>query len=464
MKTRKTIVGAIDPEALAFTVGKDPVLDLALLEADCLGTAAHVAMLSNLPLKPRLFTANERRKTMAELIRIMRAGRRGAFAIRAEDQDVHLAVERVLTARLGDLGKRVHTARSRNDQVAVDLRLFAKMRLLDIMDAALDLTGALTDFAERHARLPMVGRTHLQPAMPSSVGLWAASFAEGLLDDLILLQAAYEFNDRNPLGSAAGYGAPLPLDRRATAAALGFREAVGNVLHAAAARGKCEAVVLSALAQTMLTLSRLAEDTILYAMPEFGYFSLPRDCTTGSSIMPQKNNPDIYELVRAKAGRVLGDATAAAVIVKGLPNGYNRDLQETKEPFMNGLETVHACLRVLAFATPRLHAHGDALARAFTPDVFATDRVLDLVRQGESFRNAYNRVKARIGETVAADPGAAIRSRPSLRDPGIRAARRRATALRRKVARQRARFHGALTRLLGMPYPALAPTGRGSNQ
>ncbi len=456
MNKKKTIVGTISPEVLSFTVGRDPFLDRALLEADCLGTAAHVTMLSKLPLRPRLFSADERRRVVAELIRIMRVGRRGAFDIGEADQDVHLAVERVLTARLGDLGKRVHTARSRNDQVATDLRLFAKMRLFDIMDEALALIDALTDLAVKHARTPMVGRTHLQPAMPSSVGLWAASHAESLLDDLTLIRAAYDVNDRNPLGSAAGYGVPLPLDRDATTASLGFREPIRNVLYAASARGKCESAILSALAQAMLSLSRLAEDMTLFTMPEFGYFSLPRACSTGSSIMPQKNNPDIYELVRAKAGRVLGCATAASAIVKGLPCGYNRDLQEIKEVFMDGLETARACLNILAFTTPKLKVHPEALARGFTPEVFATDRVLDRVRKGESFRTAYDHVKATLGDTAEMDPAASVQTRPCLIDPGFDAMSERARTVSQFVIGERRRFHAALTKLLGVPYPKLA--------
>jgi argininosuccinate lyase len=455
MSHKKTIVGRIHPAVLAFTVGKDPVLDLALLEADCLGTAAHVAMLAKLPLRPRLFPPAQRRQVTDALLRIMRRGSRGAFRIRSADQDVHLAVERVLTAQLGDLGRRVHTARSRNDQVATDLRLYGKMRMLDIFDESLALIDALLDMARRHVATPMVGRTHLQPAMPSSAGLWFASYAEGLLDDADLLKAAFEMNDRNPLGSAAGYGVPLALDRDATTAALGFREPIRNVLYAATARGKCESAILSALAQTMLTLSRMAEDMTLFCMPEFGYFALPRECSTGSSIMPQKNNPDVYELVRAKAGRVLGCATAATSMVKGLPGGYNRDLQEIKEAYMVGLDTTCDCLRILAFTTPRLEVRAAAMLRGFTPDVFATDRVLERVQQGESFRNAYDHVKARLGELADAEAATEVCRRPCLADPGLREAAARAAELRTFARERRARLHAALAKLLGTAYPDL---------
>jgi argininosuccinate lyase len=215
------MVGNINEEVLAFTVGKDPVLDMALAEADCIGSAAHATMLARMPLQPRLFSRQELDRILNELVAIIRKIRANRFEITAADQDVHLAVERMLTARLGALGKRIHTTRSRNDQVAVDLRLYGKTQYLHTMDEAITLAQTLLAFARRHAKVPMVGRTHMQPAMPSSVGVWASAYAESLLDDLGLQLAAYELNDRNPLGSAAGYGVPLPVDRQLTTRLLG---------------------------------------------------------------------------------------------------------------------------------------------------------------------------------------------------------------------------------------------------
>jgi argininosuccinate lyase len=354
------------------------------------------------------------------------------------------------------VGRRIHVGRSRNDQVAVDLRLYAKGQLLDAMDEAAVLAAVLAEFAARHAEWPMVGRTHMQPAMPSSVGCWASSFAESLLDDLALLRGAYEINDQCPLGSAAGYGVPLPIDRRFVSDLLGFARPTHNVIYAGQARGKIEAVVLSALGQAMLTLSRLAQDLILYGMPEFGYFRFPPQFGTGSSIMPQKNNPDVLELVRARAARVLACGAAVQEILRAAPSGYNRDLQETKEPFFEGLATTRACLRVLAPLVAETRVDAKALAAGFTPAVFATDRALDLVARGLPFRDAYDRVKARLGELEGADPAAAVRRKTHLGAPAgvdYGALRSRIAAARAWVVRHRTAFHAALSRLLGVAYP-----------
>jgi len=409
-----TVVGLIDPDVLAFTVGKDPLLDLELAEWDCLGSAAHVTMLTRMAVKPRLFSLEERDAVVVELGRIAEAARRREFVITEADQDVHLAVERTLTERLGDLGRRIHTGRSRNDQVAVDLRLYGREQLLGVIGEALTLTERLLRFAKRHRVVPMVGRTHLQPAMPSSVGLWASGFAEGLLDDLIPLWAAYDITNRNPLGSAAGYGVPLPIDRGLTTRLLGFAVPIHNVVYASNARGKCESISLAALANVMLTLSRLAEDLVLYAMPEFGYFEIPREFCTGSSIMPQKYNPDVCELIRAKAARVVGASTAASMILKALPGGYNRDLQETKELYLEGFQTTRASLRILARLVDGLKPRPDRLRAAFTPDVFATDRALELVAGGMSFRDAYHQVRDHLEELRMMDPDAALAAKTHL--------------------------------------------------
>ena len=405
---RKTTVGEVDADVLAYTAGQDRVLDLALVEADCFGTAAHVTMLSRMPLQPPPLTPQDARAVIAELRRIMADAAAGRFVITLEDQDVHLAVERRLTEKLGALGKRVHVCRSRNDQVAVDLRLFAKDRLLAAMAAAAALALALNKFARRHARVPMVGRTHMQPAMPSSVGLWAAAWAESLLDDLALLRTAYDLNNQCPLGSAASYGVPLPIDRHLVSDLLGFARPVANVLHANQARGKLEAIILSALGQAMLTLSRLAQDLILFSMPEFGYFHLPAEFTTGSSIMPQKRNPDVLELLRAKAAKVLAAANLVAEIVRAAPSGYNRDLQEAKAPFMEGFDLTISSLQIMAPLVAGLRVDAAALRHGFTPDVFATDRALELVAKGMPFRDAYNEVKNNLQQLAGYSPDEAL--------------------------------------------------------
>jgi argininosuccinate lyase len=388
---------------------------------------------------------------IAELRRIAADAAAGRFRITLADQDVHLAIERRLTAKLGDLGKRVHTCRSRNDQVAVDLRLFAKARLLAAAAAAAELARAWIVFARQHAHVPMAGRTHMQPAMPSSVGLWASAWAESLLDDLGLLRAVYDLNNQCPLGAAASYGVPMPIDRQFVSDLLGFARPVHNVLHAVQARGQVEAAILSALGQVMLTLSRLAQDLILFSMPEFGYFRLPAAFTTGSSIMPQKRNPDVLELLRAKAAKVLAQAGLAAEIVRASPSGYNRDVQEIKEPFFAGIEATVSSLRILRPLVADLEVDGDALRRAFGPEIFATDRALELVAQGMPFRDAYHEVKANLQQLASKKPDEALAAKCHLGAPmglDFNALERRAQTEAAWAAQETARHRAGCDKLL----------------
>ena len=403
-----TTVGNIDDEILAFTAGKDLVLDLQLAEADCIGSAAHVTMLSRMPVQPPVLTPDEAAAVRAELAKVLERVRAGDFEIVPADQDVHLAVERTLTEILGDLGKKIHTGRSRNDQVAVDLRLFGKQRLLDLMEDTALLATALTTFGEKHVKLPMVGRTHMQPAMPSSVGLWATSHAEAVLEDLESLRHVFTLNDQCPLGAAAGYGVPLPIDRQLTSDLLGFARPIHNVSHAINARGKLEYQILQAMGQLMITVSRIAQDLMLYTLPEFGYFRIPKAFGTGSSIMPNKNNPDVLELLRSKAALVLGHGQAVGMILHAAPGGYNRDLQDTKEPFLEGLAITRASVRILARCVEGLDVNPERLRNAFDGGVFATDAALAKVAEGMPFRDAYHYVKAHLDELDQADPDEAI--------------------------------------------------------
>ena len=497
-KNAKTVVGAIDPDVLAFTVGQDPVLDLRLAEWDCYGTAAHVTMLSRMKVSPKLFSQEECAAVLRELARIRDAARAGRFRITEEDQDCHLAIERTLTERLGDLGKRVHTGRSRNDQSATAIRLFVRdqlqgtaAELLDLAQALVvfgkkihtgrsrndqvavdvrlhikdqlhsltaelaDLASALVAFGRAHDRVPMVGRTHLQPAMPSSVATWAGAYAEELLcSDVPFLATACDCADRCPLGSAASYGVPLPIDRELTARLLGFRGPVANVLAAGNSRGKVEAETCAALAQVMVTLSRLAQDLILFSMPEFGYFSLPKEFCTGSSIMPQKYNPDVCELVRSKAAQVCGLSATANAILVGMPGGYNRDLQDTKKIVMEALDTTRASLRILARLVGGLKAHPDRLRAAFAePGVFATDRALELVAGGMPWRDAYHQVRDHLEDLRGMDPDEAIAKKRHLGAPGaigpaLAALGALVRTLRADNRAVRARIDRALRRLL----------------
>ena len=415
---KKTITDrTIDADVLAYTVGDDPVLDLALVKWDCMGTAAHVTMLSEMKgLRRPVVTKAEAAKVRRELGRIVALAEKGRFRILTEDQDVHMAVERMLTERLGDLGKKIHTGRSRNDQVAVDVRLHMKDEILRAESEAVALADALRYFGRKSGAVPLVGRTHLQPAMPSTVEMWATGHAEMVLDQLENLEAAYRLADLNPLGSAAGYGVPLPLDRRRTTELLGFSRTIHNCFGASMARGECEASLLSALAQMMAVLSRLAEDTILFSMPEFAYFKLPREYCTGSSIMPQKFNPDVLELVRSKAAQVLGLQTAALSLLHAMPGGYNRDLQDCKWLYMKGLDIARTTLRILAKVVKGLKVDAAKCRAAFSPGVFATDVALRKVAEGTPWRDAYHDVRdqfaalydGRPAEVAAIDPDDAV--------------------------------------------------------
>jgi len=366
-----------------------------------------------------------------------------------------LAVERTLTARLGDLGKKIHTCRSRNDQVAVDLRLYAKEQLLSTLEEAAALVDALVEFGRKHEAVPMVGRTHMQPGMPSSVGLWATAHAESLLDDCYSLLNAFDLNDQCPLGSAASYGVPLPIDRQLTSDLLGFSRPTHNVLYANNGRGKMESIVLGAMSQVMLTLSRLAQDFMLFTMPEFDYFKLPVEFCTGSSIMPQKQNPDVCELVRAKASRVKAAELGVYDLIKGSPTGYNRDLQEAKELFMEGIATTRSCLRILAPMVEAVQVNEQKLIAGFSPDVFATDRALELVGEGMPFRDAYHYVKENLQELEQIDPVQAIQLKTHLGAPlGLDwdYFHARSDAVLESVQDERDRFNTAVAALLGVDF------------
>ena len=410
-KTEKTITGSVDPDVLEFTVGDDPILDRELVKWDAAGTSAHVTMLSRMKMPkgvPPVVTPAEAAKVRRELAKVVKEFAAGKFEIRESDQDVHMAVERRLTETLGDLGKKIHTGRSRNDQVAVDVRLHIKDQILAIEEEVAALASSLCAFGKRHSLVPLVGRTHLQPAMPSSVGVWASGHAEMILDQVANLEAAYRMNDLCPLGSAAGYGVPLPLDRRLTSDLLGFDRPLHNVFGASMARGEDETALLSALAQLMAVISRLAQDLIIFSMPEFAYFKLPREYCTGSSIMPQKYNPDVLELVRAKAATVLGLQVAALSQLHAMPGGYNRDLQDSKGLYMKGISVTRTTLRIMAKMVEGISIDEEKLRAGFIPGVFATDAALRQVAAGVPWREAYHDVRDHLERLETEDADSAV--------------------------------------------------------
>jgi len=382
----------LDSAMANYTTGDDRQWDQRLLRWDIIGTVGHIAGLTEVGL----LTTEEVATLAAELSQTLAAADAGLFRVTEDDEDAHSALEHRLVDRLGELGEKVHTGRSRNDQVMAALRLYLKSALLEIETAVITTARSLLAFGHRHKRVVMPGFTHIRRAMPSSAGLWAAGYAEVLLDNLGLVNAAYDLVDRGPLGSAAGYGVPLALDRRAVSDSLGFASPQFAVTAVQLSRGKLEATVLCALWAVARDLAALAWDVVLFSADEYGYFVLPTELATGSSIMPQKKNPDVFELTRGRAGVVAGLATQAMAVAGSLPGGYHRDMQLTKGPMMEGIDTVHAMLVMVAGALPKLGVDTEKCAAAVSGDLLATDEVYRRVREGVPFRTAYREVASEI--------------------------------------------------------------------
>lgn len=396
----------INKEIEKFTVGNDYILDKKLLKWDIAGSIAHAVMLN----KIKVLSNNELGKIKKALKDILKI----KFEIKQEDEDVHTSVESHLTKKLGDLGKKLHTARSRNDQILLDTRLYSKAQLLGIKESLLALIKSLLNLAEKNKLVPMPGYTHTQKAMPSSVGLWAGAFLESLLDDLKLLDCAYELNNQSPLGSAAGYGVSLDVDRQLVADLLGFKKVQNNVLYCSNSRGKTESVILNALTHIMLDLGKLSTDLILFSTPEFGFFSLPAELTTGSSIMPQKKNPDVLELIRAKASLVQSYQFAIENVIKNQFSGYNRDYQLTKEPLIKGIETVKASINIMKLTINKLKVNKEKCIKACSPEIYATDKAIELVKKGMPFRDAYQKIGLNLKSLKKENPIANIKNKKHL--------------------------------------------------
>ena len=435
-----------------FTVGRDYLLDRRLIAADAVASIAHARML----VKIGILTGDEADGLTGALAEIAAEGEAGRFDVPRSDEDGHTAIEARLTERLGDLGKKIHTGRSRHDQVLAATRLYAREAILQVRAALHETAGTLLDFARRESETPMPGRTHLQPAMPSTVGLWGASYAELLLDDDLLLGTAYELLNRSPLGAAAGYGVPLPLDRELVSDLLGFKSVHHNVIAVNNSRGKSESVLIDALDQVGLSLGRFAEDLILFSMPEFGYFTLPQELCSGSSIMPQKRNPDGMELVRGKAGVLSALSVWTKNVVRGLPSGYNRDVQETKEPMMRALDMTLEMLTVVQRTAVSVSVNRERLAQSFGPELLATDEVFKRVQSGTSFRDAYREVAGDLENLSRnpADPAEVIRRRTSTGTPGnpdLELVRGELAQRRAELDTEQARVSEAIAGLVGRP-------------
>ena len=375
-----------------FTVGRDREMDLYLARYDVLGSMAHITMLESIGLLEK----QELDVLLRELRDIYGQCERGAFVIEDGVEDVHSQVELMLTRRLGDVGKKIHSGRSRNDQVLVDLKLFIRAELKEVTLLVKQLFDALQARSEETKDVLMPGYTHLQVAMPSSFGLWFGAHAESLCDDMLMLQAAYRLANRNPLGSAAGYGSSFPLDRQMTTALLGFEEMAYNVVYAQMGRGKTERNVAFALASVAGTLSKLAYDACLFNSQNFGFVKLPKECTTGSSIMPHKKNPDVFELIRAKSNKLQALPQQVTLIMNNLPTGYFRDLQTIKEVFLPAFDELKDCLRMATYIVERIEVNRHILDNPIYDPMFSVEEVNRLAASGVPFRDAYRQVGLQI--------------------------------------------------------------------
>ncbi len=371
-----------------FTVGRDRELDLYLAESDVLGSMAHITMLQSIGL----LTSEELQTLLAELRRILADIRAGKFTIEEGVEDVHSEVELLLTRRLGDVGKKIHSGRSRNDQVLVDLKLWTRRQLREVVELVKALFDELQVQSERYKDILMPGYTHLQVAMPSSFGLWFGAYAESLADDMLFLQAAYRLVNRNPLGSAAGYGSSFPLDRQMTTDLLGFDSMDYNVVYAQMGRGKMERNVGFAIASVAGTISKLAFDACMFNSQNFGFVKLPDECTTGSSIMPHKKNPDVFELTRAKCNKLQALPQQVTLIMNNLPCGYFRDLQIIKEVFLPAFGELKDCLRMTTYIIERIRVNEHILDDPRYDLMFSVEEVNRLAASGMPFRDAYRKV------------------------------------------------------------------------
>ena len=379
----------MDARIEAFTTGNDPVLDQELIPFDCIASIAHVTMLREIGI----LNPDETEKLVAALNDVISLHGSGQFRIRPDQEDGHTAIEEFLTNRLGDAGKKVHTGRSRNDQVLTAVRLFEKFAVEELMQLAENMAASLRLFAEANAGLPLPGYTHTRKAMPFSVKDWAMAFHDALKDDVKMLGMTHELIDQNPLGTGAGYGVPLPLDRQSTTDLLGFGRIMENPMYAQNSRGKFESRILNDCLMILYDLNKWASDIIFFTLPDLGYFNLDPSMVTGSSIMPHKQNPDVLELIRASYHQVAGYEYQLRMIPVNLISGYHRDLQYTKKPLMKGLKICRDVLGVSQVVLKGLTANKDNLNKAMTPELLSVQKVMDLVNSGMPFRDAYRQIK-----------------------------------------------------------------------
>jgi argininosuccinate lyase len=392
MKLWDKIVSDTDKEIERFTVGLDPEFDLMLAKYDVQGSMAHVKMLESV----KMLNAEEARSIQKELETIAEEINLGSFRIEAGVEDVHSQIELNLTRKIGDAGKKIHSGRSRNDQVAVDIKLFLRAEIIEIKSELKKLFDLLILQSNDHRNDLLPGYTHLQIAMPSSFGLWFSAYAESLIDDLEILAASFQVVNKNPLGSGAGYGSSLPINRKMTTELLGFNSLHYNVVYAQMSRGKTEKLVSYGLSAIAATLSRLAMDCCLYMNQNFGFISFPDELTTGSSIMPHKKNPDVFELIRARCNRIQSVPNELTLLINNLPSGYHRDMQLTKEILFPSIGDLKSCISMTILMISQIRVKKDILKDEKYLYLFSVEAVNDLVNKGVPFREAYKTIGTQI--------------------------------------------------------------------
>ncbi len=432
----------------AFTVGNDHLIDAHILADDCWASIAHAAAL----VRAGILEPDELAQVQHILLELIERHEREGVPIRRSQEDCHTAIEQALTEQLGDLGKKIHTGRSRNDQVLTAFRMFTRRRLLEVIGTLHGLATRLLKRAEAAAKITMRGFSHTRPAMPTTFGVFLGSYVESLLDDATLLQTTFELNDRSPLGSAAGFGSPIDLDREYSRDLLGFADLQVNALYCQNSRGKVEGTVVNALQSCQDTLAKLAADLILFSSDEFGYLQLPDELTTGSSIMPQKRNPDVLELVRARAGVIAGAASQVRSVASGLTSGYHRDFQLLKEPVINSLKVVGESLDIMDRVIKGLDFDQTIMAASCTREIYAADVALDRSLEGVPFRDAYREAMARLEELEIDDEFIAeriyaYRTIGSMGNPCLWRYREPLSELEEWLTQRRARVRDALARL-----------------
>ncbi|MCK4365154.1 MAG: argininosuccinate lyase [Thermoplasmatales archaeon] len=372
----------------AFTVGNDYLLDQKLVKYDCLGSIAHVKMLNKIGILDK----TESDKLTMALYEIIKLDGNKAFIIKQEDEDCHTAIENFLIKKLGDCGKKIHTARSRNDQVLTALRLFYKDEIKCITELMDNLIKTLVAIKQKYGSVEIPGYTHMQKAMPSSVGLWAEAFAESMNDNKLLLLDIFKLVDQSPLGTGAGYGLPIEVDRETIAECLGFSKIQKNPIYVQNSRGKFESTILHGLSQIMFDLNKMASDLLLFSIPELGYFQLPTEFCTGSSIMPHKKNPDVLEIIRAKYHQIVAFEFEIKNNIANLISGYNRDIQLTKKPVICGFEVTKNTIQIMIKVLAQLKVNKIKCKNAMTKELYATDKVYKIIKKGVPFREAYKEI------------------------------------------------------------------------